>query len=94
MHAAMPGSRHPRGTLEKFYNCVRWRPHTRNAVLFADPLCVFVLADGTRCPRLATDVHHKVDATIWIAAGNDFYDLSNLEGLCKTHHSHYTGSRR
>jgi hypothetical protein len=61
-----------------------------SCVLARDPLCTFKV-NGSRCPRLATDVHHKVDAEEWMALGNDFYDLDNLEGLC---HAHHTGIRR
>jgi hypothetical protein len=91
MHNSLPDSGHgARGPLEKLYNCVGWRKWTRNAVLFRDPICAFIV-NGTRCARLATDVHHKVDAEIFLAQGGDFYDQDNLEGLC---HAHHTGIRR
>jgi hypothetical protein len=87
MHRAMPDSRHgDRGPLEKFYNCARWRPHTRRAILSRDPMCQNTI-NGSPCLRLSTDVHHKVDAEEWVAAGNDFYDQDNLQGLCHTCHT-------
>lgn len=90
LHNKLPDSRHPRGPLKKLYDCVLWRRHTRNAVLARDPLCTFTV-NGDRCPRLAEDIHHVVDAEEWMARGNDFYDQDNLVGLCKPHH---TGIRR
>jgi hypothetical protein len=86
LHNRLPESRHPRGPLEKLYNCVKWRKWTRQAVLFRDPLCANII-NGTRCPRLATDVHHVVDAEEWMARGEDFYDQDNLVGLCHTCHT-------
>jgi hypothetical protein len=54
-------------------------------VLFRDPLCAFIV-NGTRCARLATAVHHIIDAVTWTAQGGDFCDIENLCGLCKEHH--------
>lgn len=85
-HAAQPDTRHPRGLLKKLYDCVLWRFYTRNAVLARDPRCTF-LVNGERCWELARDIHHSVDAEEWCAAGHNFYDLDNLVGLCKAHHT-------
>jgi hypothetical protein len=85
---SVPESRHPRGPswLKKLYDTALWRVHTRRAVLARDPICAF-LVNGTRCVRLACDIHHIEDAEAYMARGGDFYDLDNLCGLCKEHHT-------
>jgi hypothetical protein len=85
-HTAMPEARHPRGPLKRLYDCKLWRVITRNLVLARDPICAFIV-NGTRCPRLAQDIHHIVDAEEWMAKGGYFYDTANLCGLCKEHHT-------
>lgn len=80
--------------LKRLFGRKAWK-QTRMLVLANDPICVFIEPNtGVRCPRLATDVHHKVQADVWIAQheGNEmsFYDRDNLEGLCHGHHSTYT----
>jgi hypothetical protein len=82
-HQAMPDARH--GSRNPLYNTVLWRKWTRQAVLFRDPICCF-LTTGTRCPRLANQIHHLIPWETWVAAGNDFCDIENLCGLCKQHH--------
>ena len=79
--------------LRRFYNCKLWRVITRSKVLSKDPVCTHI-ADGKRCPELATDIHHVIDADIWVAQGNDFYDDDNLVGLFKSHHSRHTNQER
>jgi hypothetical protein len=76
--------------LYKLYKCKLWRVFVRDEVLMRDPQCVEV-ENGVRCQRLATDIHHVVDADTWVAQGSDFYDTDNLAGLCHAHHSRYTG---
>jgi hypothetical protein len=54
--------------------------------LFENPIC-----QHTDCPLLATDVHHKIRADIWVFdMERNFYDLDNLEALCHAHHSKHT----
>jgi 5-methylcytosine-specific restriction endonuclease McrA len=65
----------------------------RNEVLARDPQCTYVDEQGVRCPVLATDIHHVIDAVEWIAMGNDFHDPTNLAGLCHAHHSSETAKR-
>jgi hypothetical protein len=91
-HRAAPDTRQ-RSPLKKLYDCVRWRRYTRNAVLSRDPRCAYEEL-GTRCWRLGVHVHHVVEAEIWVAAGNDFYDMDNLVGMCQPHHNKVTVSRR
>ena len=86
-HKAAPDTRQ-RNELRPKYKCKAWRL-ARLHVLTLDPQCTIV-ENGTRCPRLATDVHHRVPAELWMARGEDFYDLSNLFSLCHEHHSSHT----
>jgi hypothetical protein len=82
-HNVAPRPAH--GSRNPLYNRVLWRKWTRNAVLFRDPICAFI-ANGTRCARLASAVHHIIDAETWVSQGHDFCDQENLCGLCKEHH--------
>jgi hypothetical protein len=82
-HQALPDIRH--GSRNPLYNTVLWRKWTRMQVLFRDPICAFIV-NGTRCLRLASAIHHIIDAETWVAQGNDFCDQDNLCGLCKEHH--------
>ncbi len=66
----------------------KWRL-TRLHVLARDPICTDE-ENGARCPRLSTDVHHVIPAQKFVADGGDFFDTSNLAGLCKIHHSRET----
>ncbi len=63
----------------RIYRTARWR-HTRKRVLFAQPLCA---VEG--CGEIATDVDHIVPLP-----EGDPYALSNLQGLCRRHHSEKT----
>lgn len=77
--------------LRKLYNTKMWRVITRNSVLTRDAQCTH-LDNGIRCPFLSTDVHHIIEAQLWVAQGGDFYAEDNLVGLCHSHHSRITGS--
>lgn len=63
-----------------FYNSARWK-NTRNRVLFEQPLCA---QDG--CEEISTDVDHIVA----IEAGGNPWARTNLQGLCRRHHSEKT----
>jgi hypothetical protein len=77
---------------KKFYDCKLWRIFTRQSVLMRDGGQCVRVTNGVRCPRLATDVHHKIEPDVWVTQmGNDFYDTDNLESLCHEHHSGVTG---
>jgi hypothetical protein len=86
-HAATPEVRQ-RNDLRPLYKCKRWY-QKRAHVLSRDPVCTWV-DDGAPCPRLSTHCDHVIDAVAWVAAGHDFYDETNLRGLCAMHHSRRT----
>lgn len=65
------------------YNTAKWK-HTRRRVLFEQPLCA---VEG--CGEIAVDVDHIVP----LPDGAP-YDLANLQGLCKMHHSQKTRSEQ
>jgi hypothetical protein len=75
-----------RNDLRPLYKCKKWY-QTRAHVLARDPICTW---DAVSCMALSTDCDHVIDAALWVAAGNDFYDMDNLRGLCHTHHSRRT----
>ena len=70
------------------YKCKKWY-QKRAQVLSRDPICTWV-EDGVSCPRLSTVCDHVIDAVVWMAHGGDFYNESNLRGLCAIHHSRRT----
>jgi 5-methylcytosine-specific restriction enzyme A len=73
--------------LRPYYKNFRWLS-TRKVVLGRDPLC-------KSCGlALSTIVHHDIDARIWIQRGGDFYDESNLVGLCEPCHNAITRQRQ
>jgi 5-methylcytosine-specific restriction endonuclease McrA len=74
--------------LRKLYWTPQWKA-TRRAVLARDPICGHE-ENGVRCWGISTDCHHVIDAEIWVVRGGDFFDESNLAGLCKRHHSRHT----
>jgi hypothetical protein len=84
-HQPMPRLGGSHGTRDPRYQTALWRRWTRQAVLSRDPVCAFVTM-GSRCPRLASAIHHVIDAITWTAQGGDFNDTENLCGLCKEHH--------
>ena len=59
----------------------------RRSVLDAQPLCVLCLKAGRYEPSVVVDhiVPHKGDTRL-------FYDMSNLQGLCKACHDRKTAS--
>lgn len=65
-----------------FYAGLPWRM-TRRSKLFADPLCEYVLEDGSTCDHVAEHVHHIVP----IEDGGPRRDPKNLMSLCHSHHS-------
>jgi 5-methylcytosine-specific restriction protein A len=67
------------GSQDKRYSSRRWRA-LRARVLGGQPTCA-------RCPRPATDVHHKDGLGFDGPLG---WDESNLEGLCRSCHSRET----
>jgi hypothetical protein len=76
--------------IRPLYWSKRWKV-TRRHVIANNPQCAFVDSNtGARCPQLSTDVHHKIDAQVWMDQGGDFYDTDNLEALCHPHHSSET----
>jgi hypothetical protein len=84
MHQAAPKSPGA-SSRDARYQTARWRRWTRQAVLSRDALCAFITM-GVRCQRLASEIHHIVSAEVWTAAGQDFFDVENLVGLCAEHH--------
>lgn len=61
-------------------NTARWRA-VRLFVKLRDVLC-------KDCGhRAVQEVDHIVPARIWVAQGGSFWDVSNLQGLCKSCHS-------
>jgi 5-methylcytosine-specific restriction endonuclease McrA len=42
------------------------------------------------CPNLATDIDHVVPLRVIIANGGDPFDLTNVQPLCRRHHSEKT----
>lgn len=75
------------------YNSKAWRV-TRQVTLFRFPLCAQVDECGARCPELATEAHHIVNAQVWVAQGGSYLDQDNLVGLCKACHSKHTAAER
>lgn len=59
------------------YRHPRWRP-LRTQVLDEQPWCA-----DTGCTQMAVDVDHIVP----LAFGGKPFDRTNLQGLCKPHHS-------
>jgi len=52
------------------------------------PLCVV-------CGNKPTEeIDHVVPAKLWVAAGNSFWDESNLQGLCSTDHKKKSARER
>lgn len=67
---------------KRIYASPRWKS-IRKAVLMANPWC-----SVAGCTNPATDVDHIVP----LRDGVDPYDVKNLQGLCKKHHSQKTAS--
>jgi hypothetical protein len=74
-------------------NSKAWR-QTRAETLYRYPQCAQLDTDGNRCPQLATEAHHKVKATDYVALGGDYLDQDNLVGLCRACHTRHTIAER
>jgi 5-methylcytosine-specific restriction protein A len=68
----------------RFYNLRAWR-NLRRAYLAAHPLCARCAREGR--VTAAAEVHHIEPIAV---RPERRLDWSNLEGLCKTHHSRET----
>jgi 5-methylcytosine-specific restriction endonuclease McrA len=75
------------------YNCKAWRA-TRQLTLFRYPQCAHTEDFGPRCPQLATEAHHVINARLWVERGGNYLDQDNLVGLCRACHSRYTAAER
>ena len=62
-----------------------WKKHTRAAVLQRDPMCKDPFKIGCHNPSTDADhiIPHRGDVKL-------FFDLNNLQGLCKSCHSRKT----
>lgn len=82
---------------ERGYNTPEWR-RARRAVLQrdSDRFCRICSPQGENSVVLipSVEVDHIVPRREWVAAGGDFCDPSNLQGLCKRCHSRKTLSGR
>ena len=60
----------------------------RRLILAARPVCEICARLHPEAPRLATEIHHIIPATVMIARAGDegFFELSNLAPLCRRHH--------
>jgi 5-methylcytosine-specific restriction enzyme A len=79
-HARQAEARWKDPARRKVYNSRRWRA-MRSRVLKEQPFC-----QAPGCNNLATDVDHVTA----LADDGDPYDRSNLQALCKMHHSQKT----
>lgn len=69
------------------YQSQRWK-RTRKAHLLMHPFCVRCLSFNIS--TLARVVDHIVE----VKDGGDFWDMNNLQSLCKTHHNTKTGEEK
>ena len=80
--------------LKKLFGRKAWKQTREQALFDAGHVCQHIDGNGVRCPLLATDIHHVVQADVYIAQhGGDesaFYDSDNLQALCHAHHSSVT----
>jgi len=67
--------------VDHLYETAAWRNRLRPAFLSLNPLCQLLEPDGRQCRRPAVEIHH-----IEAANEENFFDWSNLAGLCKPHH--------
>lgn len=75
----------------RYYLTARWRA-VRLIVLARDIMCrMGKLCEGR---EFATEVDHITPARVWVANGGDFYDESNLQGLCSRCHKSKTAEER
>ena len=78
-----------RSVNDSFYGSKAWKM-TRRAKLFADPLCQYVMPDGSLCGYIADSVHHVLP----IEEGGARRDPANLLSVCRSHHSTIHAARR
>lgn len=71
--------------MRPYYKGKRW-VMTRLVILARDPICQKCFHAGSQV------VHHVIDARVWVARGNDFFDESNLVGWCKPCHDSHTAT--
>jgi len=69
--------------LRAFYRTAHWT-RTRAFVLARDPVCVACHVSA------ASIADHITRASVYVSSGGDFYDLANLQGLCKSCHDSKT----
>ena len=70
----------------KLYSTAWWKK-TRRIILSRQPLCVHCLEHNITTPAIDVDhiIDHKGDTKL-------FYDIKNLQGLCKRCHADKTNS--
>ena len=84
---------HPSRPWKKYYDLAGWRKHTQPAVLARDPLCKLMITPlcaqhGGDASEVADHIKdHKGDLNL-------FFDMSNLQGVCKPCHDRKTGLTR
>jgi 5-methylcytosine-specific restriction endonuclease McrA len=78
-----------RSPFDNFYSSKPWRI-ARRYKLFTDPLCEYVLDDGSTCDAIADSVHHIKELT----EGGAPRDPQNLMSTCRSHHSTIHAQRR
>ena len=74
---------------DAFYSSKAWKM-SRRQQLFRQPLCQFLLDDGTTCGRIADSVHHRLP----IEDGGARRDPANFMSVCRAHHSVIHAQRR
>jgi 5-methylcytosine-specific restriction endonuclease McrA len=83
-HAAAQEFQRPNHEVRKWYYQAKWK-RLRDSVLRENPLCVECKYTGR--VTLATDVHHREKHE---GVAEKFFDRTNLEGLCASHHAVHT----
>jgi 5-methylcytosine-specific restriction protein A len=85
-HARVQDKSRPNVDQRRLYRTARWRRLRQQVLTDMDALCHECYTEGRVEP--ATDVHHKTKPQ-----GNVelFFERSNLQGLCRRHHSAHTG---
>jgi len=80
------GSKDADPHLQSLRTSPRWI-ELRRLILAARPVCEICARIGS-APRLATEIHHIVPASVMIARHGDegFFELANLAPLCRKHH--------
>jgi 5-methylcytosine-specific restriction protein A len=70
----------------RIYSSRHWA-QLKATVRQLQPWCEECLKEGKQTPWV--DLHHRVD----ISMGGLPYELANVVGLCRSHHSRYTAER-